>query len=148
MRIGECQALTWQDITFGQKSGTVSIRAGKGNKARKVPLNGSVRAALVHHAAPLLGVSESMKAVAAVWPRRSGEALWRSQKGNQLSSVAMWRVIKGLVHDCAARRLVPPDTTPHALRHTFAHRYLDQHRGDLVGLARLLYQVRLVISHS
>ncbi|MBC8460131.1 MAG: hypothetical protein H8D67_19265 [Deltaproteobacteria bacterium] len=24
------------------------------------------------------------------------------------------------------------------MRHTFAHRYLDQHRGDLVGLARLL----------
>ncbi|MBC8460132.1 MAG: tyrosine-type recombinase/integrase [Deltaproteobacteria bacterium] len=105
MRIGECQALTAvrylrtpsarQDITFGQKSGTVNIRAGKGNKARKVPLNGSARAALASYAAPLLGVSENTKAVAAVWPHRSGEALWRSQKGNQLSSVALWRVISG-----------------------------------------------------
>lgn len=147
MRIGECQALTFEDITFGQKSGTVTIRAGKGNKARQVPLNGSARAALACYAAPLLGVDGSMKAVAAAWPRcRRGQPpfpLWRSQKGNPLSSVAIWRVVKGLVHECAARGLVPPDTTPHVLRHTFAHRYLDQHRGDLVGLARLLGHVDL-----
>jgi site-specific recombinase XerD len=43
-----------------------------------------------------------------------------------------------LVRDCAARRLVPPTTTPHTLRHTFAHHYLAAHPGDLVGLARLL----------
>ncbi|MBM7846749.1 tyrosine-type recombinase/integrase [Herpetosiphon giganteus] len=46
MRIGECQALNWQDIAFGEKRGTVVIRAGKGNKARTIPLNGSARAAL------------------------------------------------------------------------------------------------------
>lgn len=50
----------------------------------------------------------------------------------------MWRVIHNLVQDCAARDLVPEDTTPHACRHTFAHRYLERHPGDLVGLARLL----------
>ena len=142
MRIGECKALTWQDITLGQKSGTVNIRAGKGNKARKVPLNGSARAALASYAAPLLGVSENTKAVAVAWPRSSKNQsplpLWRSQKGNRLSATAMWRVIKGLVRDCAARGLVPSDTTPHSLRHTFAHRYLAQYPGDLVGLARLL----------
>jgi site-specific recombinase XerC len=50
----------------------------------------------------------------------------------------MWRVYKGLAADCAARDLAPADTTPHDLRHTFAHRYLEEHPGDLVGLARLL----------
>jgi site-specific recombinase XerD len=50
----------------------------------------------------------------------------------------MWRVIHTLVAACAPRRLVPATTTPHTLRHTFAHRYLDAHPGDLVGLARLL----------
>ena len=44
MRIGECQALTWGDLAVGEKSGVVTIRAGKGNKARTVPLNGSVMA--------------------------------------------------------------------------------------------------------
>jgi site-specific recombinase XerD len=33
---------------------------------------------------------------------------------------------------------VAPQVTPHWLRHTFAHRYLTQYPGDLVGLARLL----------
>ena len=95
----------------------------------------------------MLDVEKSMRAVAVAWSSsRQGQSpfpLWRSQKGNPLSATAMWRVIKMLVRDCAARGLVPPDTTPHALRHTFAHRYLAQHRGDLVGLARLLGHANL-----
>ncbi len=50
MRIGECAALMWEDISFGEKRGTVTIRAGKGNKARHVPLNASVRQALAEYA--------------------------------------------------------------------------------------------------
>jgi site-specific recombinase XerD len=42
------------------------------------------------------------------------------------------------VQEGARRGLVPPATTPHTLRHTFARRYLEAHPGDLVGLARLL----------
>ena len=142
MRLGECQALTWHDLTFGEKRGMVTIRTGKGNKARTVPLNGSARAALAPYAAPFLESEPTLRAVAAAWPRQGGSApggaLWRSQKGNALSAPAMWRVIHGLVQDCARRRLVPATTTPHTLRHTFARRYLDAHPGDLVGLARLL----------
>jgi len=33
---------------------------------------------------------------------------------------------------------VSATATPHTLRHTFAHRYLAVHVGDMVGLARLL----------
>ncbi len=33
---------------------------------------------------------------------------------------------------------IPKETKPHELNHTFAHRYLQQHPGDLVGLARIL----------
>ncbi len=142
MRIGECQALTWGDLAVGEKRGTVAIRAGKGNKARTVPLNGSVRTALATYAAPILAVEASLRAVAAAWPGRTsplaGQPLWRSQKGNALSAPAMWRVIHTLVDDCARRKLVPATTTPHMLRHTFAHRYLAAHPGDLVGLARVL----------
>ena len=50
----------------------------------------------------------------------------------------MGRMIQQLVQDCAGRSSVPPDTTPHYLRHTFATRYLKRHPGDLVGLAWLL----------
>ena len=70
--------------------------------------------------------------------RKQITPLWTSQKGNQLSPAAMWRVVNRAVAVCASRDLVPEDTKPHDLRHTFAHRYLQQHPGDLVGLARLL----------
>jgi site-specific recombinase XerD len=159
MRIGECAALSERDITFGERGGAVTIRAGKGNKARTVPLNGTARAALAGYLAPQLGVEPTIKAVAAAWPQhrfsragrrptewardteseRNGTApLFLSQKGQRLDSTAIWRMFIGLVDACAIRGLVRSDTTPHALRHTFGRCYLAAHPGDLVGLARLL----------
>ncbi len=142
MRIGECQALCWEDITFQERKGSALIRSGKGNKSRTVPLNSSIRSALVEYAAPILNCRPTEKDVAKRWPQSQKEQpyspLWVSQKGNQLSSPAMWRVINRAVEACANRGLVPKETKPHDFRHTFAHRYLQQHHGDLVGLARLL----------
>ena len=142
MRIGECQALCWQDIVFMERKGTVLIRSGKGNKSRTIPLNSSVRSALIEYAAPILDCQPTAMDVAKLWPQsqeiRSTLPLWLSQKGNQLSSPAMWRVVNKVVVGCANRGLVREDTKPHDLRHTFAHHYLRQHTGDLVGLARIL----------
>jgi site-specific recombinase XerD len=144
MRIGECANLGYRDIEFGEKSGRVKIRKGKGNKYREVPLNESARSALAPYVAPILGVSEpaSLRMVAQAWPKRQrGDAatpLWRSQKGGRLSASGMWRVINGLVAECAVRGLVPDDVSPHDLRHTFARRYLAEHPGDLVSLAQLM----------
>ncbi|MCP4360163.1 MAG: tyrosine-type recombinase/integrase [Chloroflexi bacterium] len=142
MRIGECQALFWQDITLKQRSGLVLIRAGKGNKTRTVPLNSSARAALAEYVAPTLDCEPKLKEVVKKWmpfqKQYANSPFWVSQKGNQLSSPAMWRVVNQLAKDCASRELVPADMRPHDLRHTFAHNYLKQHPGDLIGLARLL----------
>lgn len=142
MRIGECAALQWGDVMIGEKHGDVLIRAGKGNKARTLPLNLSVRAAVAQYIAPLLGVAPTLRAVAACRShvRLTGTIapLWRSQKGGPLSASAIGRMIDGVVRDCAARDLVPATTSAHTLRHTFAHRYLAAQPGDLVGLAALL----------
>jgi len=142
MRIGECAALNYEDIGFGERSGSVTIRAGKGNKARMVPLNGSARTALADYVAARLGVEPSLAAVATAWPRRQLEAtptpLWHSQKGGRLSTSAIRAMIDILVWDCAARGLVPPDTSAHTLRHTFGMNYLKANPGDLFGLATLL----------
>lgn len=142
MRIGECQALCWQDIIFKERKGTVLIRSGKGNKSRTIPLNSSIRSALVEYAAPILKCHPTAQNIAKKWPQSKGSQshspLWLSQKGNQLSSPAMWRVVNRAVEKCANRGLIPEETKPHDLRHTFAHRYLQQHPGDLVSLARLL----------
>ncbi len=142
MRIGECAALDMEDISFGERGGSVTIRAGKGNKARSVPLNASARQALASYVAPKLSVEPTLAAVSAAWPRRrkgvEGGPLWGSQKGGRLSSQAIRRVIDGLVRAASTRGLVPEDASAHTLRHTFAMFYLKDNPGDLVGLATLL----------
>ena len=130
MRLGECQSVGWQDFIFQERKGLVRIRSGKGNKARTIPLNSSIRSALVDYAAPILDCQPRAREVARQWSK-SQEAqknlpLWVSQKGNRLSSPAMWRVINRVVAECANRELVPAETKPHDLRHTFAHCYLAQ----------------------
>ncbi len=96
----------------------------------------------MEYVTPILGCKPTAKDVARQWPRPEDEMasspLWFSQKGNQLSSPAMWRSISQAATACAQRDLVHEETKPHDLRHTFAHRYLQQHPGDLVGLARIL----------
>ena len=141
IRLGECAALTFEDITFGERSGTLRVRAGKGNKARSVPLNASAREALAAYVAPRLEVDKpTLKAVASRWPKpkspEAHEPIFLSQKGGALTTSAMGQMIAELVK--AAGELVPEETSAHTLRHTFARCYLAQYPGDVVGLATLL----------
>src|SRR5712692_330100 len=91
LRLSECSGLTFSDITFGERSGLLLVRAGKGNKVRSVPLNASAREAIAPYVAPRLGVEKpSLKAVATAWPRPASEQarapLWLSQKGGALTT--------------------------------------------------------------
>ena len=130
------------DIEFGERNGRVIMRSGKGNKARIVPLNASARQALAAYLAPRFGCDPTIKAVATVWPRGKSETatlpLWQSQKRGRLTTSAMRQMIDNLVRDASTRGLVPAQASAHTLRHTFAHNYLTQHPGDIVGLATLL----------
>src|SRR6266566_2749461 len=142
IRLDECSQLTLDDIDFGERSGRITIRQGKGNKARTVPLNASARQALAEYLASRLNCDPTVKAVAFAWPRRSpgrpSVALWQSQKKGGLTTSAMRQMIDVLVRDASARGLVPRQTSAHTLRHTFARNYLAQYPGDVVGLATLL----------
>src|SRR5205807_8687572 len=142
MRLDECSHLTLDDIDFGERGGRVTIRQGKGNKARVVPLNASARQALAEYVAPRLNCDPNVKAVARAWSHRSSDGssvpLWQSQKKGILTTSAMRQMIDVLVRDTAARGLVPAQTSAHTLRHTFARNYLAQYPGDVVGLATLL----------
>lgn len=98
IRLSECSGLTLGDITFGERSGTLLIRAGKGNKVRSVPLNASARDALAAYVAPRLGVEKvSLKAVAAKWPKPKSpcpvEPVWLSQKGGAITTSAMGQIM-------------------------------------------------------
>ena len=142
MRLDECSQLTLDDIELGERSGRVTIRQGKGNRARVVPLNASARQALAEYVAPRLNCEPTVKAAAHSWPRRSSADpsvfLWQSQKKGILTTSAMRQMSDVLVRDAAARALVPAQTSAHTLRHTFARNYLAEHPGDIVGLASLL----------
>ncbi|MEM3094245.1 MAG: tyrosine-type recombinase/integrase [Nitrososphaera sp.] len=142
MRIGECAALNYGDITFRERSGIVRVRAGKGNKTRIVPLNISARKALADYVAPVLGAEPTIESVVAVWPRDNGfkhpQPLWVSRRSTRLSVQAMRRMIDDVVNICALRHLVPAETSAHTLRHSFAMNYLSENPGDLIGLATLL----------
>ena len=142
IRLDECSQLSLDDIEFGERSGRVTIRQGKGNKARTVPLNASARQALAEYLAPRLNCDPTVKAVARAWPHRSPGSLpvslWQSQKKGGLTTSAMRQMIDVLVRDASARGLVPAQTSAHTLRHTFARNYLAQYPSDVVGLATLL----------
>ncbi|HJT56224.1 MAG TPA: tyrosine-type recombinase/integrase [Ktedonobacteraceae bacterium] len=142
IRLDECSQLTLEDIEFGERSGRLKVRQGKGNKARTVPLNASARQALAEYLAPRLNCDPTVKAVTLAWPRRSPGspqvALWQSQKKGQLSTSPMRQMIDVLVRDASARGLVPVQTSAHTLRHTFARNYLAQYPDDVIGLATLL----------
>jgi site-specific recombinase XerD len=141
IRLSECAALTFEDITFGERSGLLRVRAGKGNKTRSVSLNASAREALAFYVAPRLGIEKpTLKAVARGWPKpkspKTHEPIFLSQKGGALTTSAMGQMIAVIVE--ATRGLVPEETSAHTLRHTFARSYLTQYPGDVVGLATLL----------
>jgi site-specific recombinase XerD len=141
IRLSECSSLTFNDITFGERSGLLLVRAGKGNKTRSVPLNSSARDALATYVAPTLGIEKpSIKTVSAKWPNapfpEAFNPIFKSQKGGALTTSAMGQMIADLVK--GANGLVPEETSAHTLRHTFAHSYLTRYPGDIVGLATLL----------
>lgn len=140
IRIAECSNLRLADIRLGERQGEVQIRAGKGNKARTVPLNASIRQALALYLGPLWGVDTSIRSIVLAWPRGTAldQPLWQSQKRGALSVRAIATMIEHIVEELALRDLLPQAVSAHTLRHTFATNYLKDHPGDLVGLAALL----------
>ena len=138
MRLSECAALRLGDIAITERMGQIIIRAGKGNKQRKVPANASVRGALAEYLGLRWDVAPTIKAVLVVWEDRPGDTpLWVGQRG-ALSARSIARTIEELVAPLARRGLLPDGTSAHTLRHTFATSYLADNPGDLVGLAALL----------
>jgi site-specific recombinase XerD len=107
MRIGECTTLRVGDAQLSEPQGQVTIRAGKGNKTRIVPLNASARQALADYLGSQYGVESTVKAVATAWAKQPvSSPLWHSQKGGALSLRAIGEVVEGLVEVCSQRNLV------------------------------------------
>jgi site-specific recombinase XerD len=118
LRVGELAALKLEDIQISERRGWITVRAGKGVKYRRVPLNADARKAL----------SEYLE----VRPDVGDDYLFLGQRGNGLTPSAIWRVVKKY------GRRAGLDISPHDLRHTYGTRLVREEGVDLVTVATLM----------
>lgn len=118
LRIGEVESLNLLDIQISDRKGIVTVREGKGQKYREVPLNKDIRKAIQEYLEVRLDNQKS---------------LFISQKGGRLTSNAIWKIVKKY-----GGRVGLDDLTPHALRHTFGTMLIRKHKVDIVTTAALM----------
>lgn len=104
IRLGELCALELADLKLSERAGLLTVRHGKGNKARQVPLNVEARRALG------AWLEVRPEAAARLFSDRRGKALER-------------RMVRYVIEGYGKRAGVA--VTPHTLRHTFAHSLAD-----------------------
>jgi integrase/recombinase XerC len=117
LRIGEAMALTGAILPLSE---TMRV-TGKRDKTRIVPLLPQVRAAIEDYVRRC------------PYGTAPGEALFRGARGGPLSPA----IIRRSVRAARTRLGLPPRTTPHALRHSFATHLLGR-GADLRALQELL----------
>ncbi len=122
LRVGEVVRLRVEDVEINGRSGWVTVRSGKGNKTRRVPLNGEVRQAL--------------KAWLDERPKVEDATLFLSRSGRPLTERDVQRMVAEYAHTAGV------DATPHTLRHTFATRAIEK-GVDIATLQALLGHSRL-----
>jgi len=103
IRVGELSALEPGDLAITERAGWLTIRRGKGNKQRKLPV-----------------ILEARRPLAA-WLeiRPAGAALFCDQDGQAL----LPRGVQRAIEECG--RLAGVPVTPHVLRHTYAKNLAD-----------------------
>lgn len=104
LRVSEVCALDLADFELSERKGTVHVRTGKGDKARAVPLNRTVREALQ------------------AWLELRGAdpgQVFTGKRGNALTPSGLQRRLEEL------GRLARVEVTPHSLRHSFAKNLVD-----------------------
>jgi site-specific recombinase XerD len=123
LRVGELCALRLSDVVLSERRGTATVRSGKGNKHRVVPLNVDVRKAIREYLD--------------VRPKVADDHLFIGQRGEPLRPQGVELLVKQYAQQAGLE-----DVTPHVLRHSFARQALDSGT-DLVTVATLLGHQRL-----
>lgn len=130
LRVAELCALTWGDLSVGERSGDLRVRMGKGGAARTVPLNSEVRRMLWSWLVAMTDLAQTEpSAQRARWTAAHAALMsqWMtqhaklpvitSQKGGPLQPRAVQTVVSTAAYFA---RITDPPVTPHTLRHTYA----------------------------
>ena len=127
MRIGECAALDIDDVSVTGRKNRVTIRSGKGEKYRVIPLHSEavevVSAWLIERAKKLKNKSAET-------------ALFVNPQGKRMSTASLDLIIRKIGHDCGI------ELSAHVLRHTFLTT-LVRSKNDLVLVAEIAGHKRL-----
>jgi len=126
VRLGECAALTLDDVRLSARRGVVIIRSGKGDAYREVPLNAQVREAL----------RIWLKERNTRFPQTSDPAFFLGAKGRRLSARAIDLIIRRIGADAQL------ELSAHVLRHTCLTN-LVRAGNDLVLVAEIAGHKRL-----
>jgi len=125
LRIGELAALDLGDVAVSARKGLVTVRRGKGDRYRQIPLNPDARDAID----AWLNRRTSL-------PGSDSPALLLSLKGQRLSSRAIDLTVRRLAQDADL------EASAHTLRHTCLTR-LVRAGNDIVLVAELAGHARL-----
>lgn len=117
LRVGELVALELDDLELSPRKGAVTVRQGKRDRHREVPLSAEARRVIERYLE--------------VRPTSSATRLFLGQRG-AIGPEAVQRVVRKY-----ARLAQLEEVTPHTLRHTFAKRVLEG-GAPAVPVARLL----------
>ncbi len=120
LRVSEVCALNRRDLVLRPRSGTVTVRYGKGNKQRIVPLNVTIRRILADYLATLPPPQQ---------------VLFASRRSTHFSVRGIQHLVKRYAYNSKIERV-----SPHILRHSFCKNLID------TGVS--LDRVALLAGHS
>lgn len=100
LRASEITSLIPEDVAISERKGTITVRAGKGNKRRIVMIPKELRECLSEY----------------LYERVTAKWLFDSQRGEQLTYIGLYQLIESMGTKASIEGL-----TPHVLRHTYCH---------------------------
>jgi len=114
-RVSELANMTIPAISITERQGVATVINGKGGKTRQVPLNNHIRQLLSEY----------------IEKNKLEDRLFIGQRG-ALTTIAFNKIIDFYSKKAGIK------CHPHTLRHTFAYNFLEQNKGDIVGLSQIL----------